>query len=348
MIRTAAALCGVLLATAVAAQGDRWPQTGPPGAAFVWLDGAYQNVALPAYGLGFFETSTVTFEQLRPVQTYNPRVSGAGVSGGVGVALPQGAVPGRNARLRFIIDFSDLRATDSGIATSEGNAAQLLNGFLVGPCGACTLPSTLHSAQRSWGFAVNATTEIPVGRVTVIPLIEILGGVATTHQAYAQERTPTGGGPTAFYDADTQMRWWDVGARTGLLLSVPITPMADVGLGGTIAVLHRHATLRGNDRFDDGFGFVYTSTLNVSRSTVAVVPGAQAHVAVRPSSNVEVKVFGGVERDNRVPGIVSPSFTPAEFVAIIPDGVQATPAGIGFSSLVTTYVGGRITAALTP
>ena len=65
-------------------------------------------------------------------------------------------------------------------------------------------------------------------------------------------------------------------------------------------------------------------------------------------SNVRVKLFGGVEHDTRVPGIVAPSFTPAQFLATIPVGTQATPAQIGFSSQTSYHAGLGVTVAFAP
>ena len=106
--------------------------------------------------------------------------------------------------------------------------------------------------------------------------------------------------------------------------------------------------LDGNDRLDDGFGFIATSTVGLSRSTVAVIPGLEAQATVRPMRNVQLRVFGGVERDNRVPGIVAPTFTPDQFLAGFATGIVATPASIGFSGHTTFHAGGGITATFTP
>ena len=130
---------------------------------------------------------------------------------------------------------------------STGNVIQLLNGFLIAPCGNCLIPSRLHTEYRSWRIGVNAATDFAVGRTTLTPSVEILGGQSSTRQTYAQQRVVVGG-PTAFYDAATNMKWEDAGAKLGLAVSVPITPMIDFGIGGTLAVVYRNATLNGSDR----------------------------------------------------------------------------------------------------
>ena len=81
LIITVMAAWAVLFGTPAAAQ-DITPSVKSASSTgiFVWTDGAYHSIKLPAYGLGFFETSTTTFEKLRAVQTYNPRATGEGVT----------------------------------------------------------------------------------------------------------------------------------------------------------------------------------------------------------------------------------------------------------------------------
>jgi hypothetical protein len=190
-------------------------------------------------------------------------------------------------------------------------------------------------------------TEIAANPFLIIPSIEILGGTSRVNQSYSQARVVSGG-PTAYYDSDTSMRWSDAGAKVGLAISTALTPNVDFSLGGTVTAAFRRATLDGNDRLDDGFGFIATSAIGLSRSTVVVIPGLEAQVTARPWQGVQVRAFGGIERDNRVPGIVAPSFTPAEFLAGFGTGIVATPASIGFSAHTNVRVGGGITVAFAP
>jgi hypothetical protein len=318
-----------------------------PGGMFVWVDGDYRSIQLPGFGLGFYETSTTTFEKIGAVNTFRPRVDGTGVSGGIGMALPPGFLPGANARVALTGRFVDADATQNAVSISNGNIPQLLNGFLIGPCGACQLPTRLETNLRSWQVGLNLATEIPAYRFLIIPSVEILGGTSRVNQSYSQARVVSGG-PTAYYDSDTSMNWRDAGAKIGLAISTAITPNVDFSLGGTLTAAYRRATLDGNDRLDDGFGFIATSAIGISRSTFVVIPGLEAQVTARPWHGVQVRAFGGIERDNRVPGIVAPSFTPAEFLAGFGTGIVATPASIGFSAQTNFHAGGGITVAFAP
>jgi hypothetical protein len=343
----ATAWIAVLGTAAIAQIAPSQIKSTTPNGTFVWLDGSYQSIHLPDYGLGFYETSTTTFEKIGAVHTFKPRPDGGGVSGGIGVALPQGTLPGANARVAFVGRFIDADATQNTVASSNGNVIQLLNGFLIGPCGACELPTRLATSLRSWQVGINATTEIPANRFLIIPSFEILGGASRVGQLYSQARVVSGG-PTAYYDADTKTNWYDAGAKIGLAVSTALTPTVNFSLGGTLTTVYRRATVDGSDRLDDGFGFIATSAVDLSRSTVSVIPGLEAQVTARLRPGVEIRAFGGIERDSRVPGIIAPSFTPAQFLAGFATGIVATPASIGFSAQTNARIGAGITVAFAP
>jgi hypothetical protein len=345
-----AAAAGAWIAVLGSAAAQTIPPQGPSvkaGNVFIWTDGSYRSIHLPDYGLGFYETSTTTFEKIGAVHTFKPRADGAGVSGGVGVMLPPGTLPGTNARVALTGRFFDANATQNTVANSSGNVIQLLNGFLIAPCGTCQLPTQLDTNVRNWQLGLGAATEFHANRYVITPSVELIGGTSRVSQTYSQVRVVSGG-PNAYYDAATKVRWVDAGARLGVAVSLPVTAILEVGLGGTLTVVHRHATLDGNDRLDDGFGFIATSTVGLSRSTVAVIPGLEAQATVRPMRNVQLKAFGGVEHDNSVPGIIAPSFTPDQFFPGALFGTFATPASIGFSRQTSFYAGGGITATFAP
>ncbi len=318
--------------------------TTSAGGIKLWVDGAYHRFNLPTFALGFFNLGIGTFEPLGPTQTFKPRATGEGVSGGISFLLPHGMLPGANARIALVGGFADVTATQTGSATSDFNAAQLLGGQLGFPCGPCVLPSRLETEQRQWRAGVNASSEFFAGPLVFIPSLEFFGGNARTSQTYAQQRIA--GLAVAYYDAQTKLQSRDIGAKAGLTVVVPIAPMVDFGLSGTLAVAHRYASLVGNDQLIDGG--VTTSTIDVSRSTVAFIPGAQAQITVRPSPSVQLRAFGGVERDNRVAGIAGPQFTAAQYLALVGTTIPATPASISFSSQSNYFVGGGLSVTFAP
>ena len=343
LIGVLATACATLTgAPAAAQQGVIAPMASASSGGFsVWADGAYHSINLPNFALGFFELGVGTFQNLGPVQTYKPRVTGEGVSGGIGFALPGG-----NTKISLVGSYIDADAIQTGTVRSAFNAAQLLNGVLTFPCGPCTLPSRLETDHRSWWLGLNAASQFAWGQVLVIPSLEILGGVTRTRQSYVQDRLPDVGG-AAFYNSSTKVQWRDAGGKAGLAIVMPVVPMVEFGLGGTLAVVYRHVNLHGTDHFDDGIDRL-ASTIDVSRTTAAFISGAQAQIIVRPLPNVQVRAFGGLEHDSRVPGIVSPNFTADQFLALIGTNIPATPASIGFSSQTSYFVGGGVTVKFAP
>lgn len=345
LFSVAVAASAIFLSTPALSQTIVTPAaTTSTGGIKLWIDGAYHSFNLPTFALGFFNLGVGTFEPLGPTQTYKPRATGEGASGGVSFLLPHGVLPGTNARIALVGGFADVTATQTGSVTSEFNAAQLLGGQLGFPCGPCILPSRLETEHRQWRAGVNASSEFSAGALIFIPSLEFFGGRARTSQTYAQQRIA--GLAVTYYDAQTRLQSRDIGAKVGLTVVMPIAPMIDVAVSGTLAAAHRHVTLAGNDQLNDGG--VTTSTIDVSRSTVAFIPGAQAQITVRPAPTVQLRAFGGVELDNRVPGITSPQFTAAQFLALIGTTTPATPAGIGFSSESNYFFGGGLSVAFAP
>src|SRR2546428_2663210 len=57
---------------------------------YVWIDGDYQRVRLPAYALGLHNVRfpAAPFVDAGPSQSFDPRLNGAGVRGAVGYRLP--------------------------------------------------------------------------------------------------------------------------------------------------------------------------------------------------------------------------------------------------------------------
>jgi hypothetical protein len=91
-------------------------------------------------------------------------------------------------------------------------------------------------------------------------------------------------------------------------------------------------------------GIPVSSSIDVSDTTFAFVANLHGQVIVRPRPGVGLRAFAGLDYDNRVPGIVAPTFTPTN-VATTFIGSAAT---IGYSGHTSYYAGGGITIALGP
>lgn len=338
--------CAIFLGPSALAQNAGPPAaTGSTGGVKIWFDGAYHSVNLPTFALGFFNLGVGTFEPLGATQTYKPRAAGEGVSGGISFLLSHGVLPGTNARVALVGAFADVTSTQTGSALSEFNVAQLLGGQLSFPCGPCVLPSRLETEHRQWRAGLATSSEFSAGALIFIPSFEFFGGGARTSQIYAQQRIA--GLAVSYYDSLTALQSRDIGAKIGLAVVMPVAPMIELGVSGTLATAYRHVNFAGNDRFDDGISTL-TSAIDVSRSVVAFIPGAHAQLTVRPAPSVQLKAFGGVELDTRVPGIISPQFTAEQFLALVGTTTPATPASISFSSQTNYFFGGGISVAFTP
>lgn len=296
----------------------------------VWLDGSYRSINLPAFSLGA-HTTDGTFSDLGPVQGFKPRVTGEGINGGIGFVVPDGILPaalGSNVRIGLTGAYVQADAKQTAFAVSPGPVLMWLDGTLFFGCG-CEFSSELVTKYSSWRVGLNAASDIHTATVTWTPSIEIIGGSARTRQTLTQFDS------SQIYVSQTRLSWTDLGLKFGLGATMPITSMLEFGVTGTIAIVHRRAHLRGNDFLDDFGGADLGTSIDTSARTWAVVPGGQVQLVFSPAPQLQIRAFGGLEWDSRVPGIVSPHFTPAQFFTFAGD-----PAGIGFSGQASYFAGG--------
>lgn len=303
---------------------------------YIWLDGSYRSVNLPDYSLGV-RTTDATFSDLGPVQSFKPRVTGEGINGGIGFVLPEHVLPtvfGSNTRIGLTGSYVEADAKQTGYAMTPGPVQTWLDGTLFFGCG-CEFWSELATKYSGWRLGLNAASDVRIGAVTWTPSIEIVTNWARTRQTLTQIDS------SEIYTANTKLNWSDVGIKLGLGMTLPVAPTVEFGLSGTIAVVHRRAHLRGNDALADiGGGVDLATSIDTSAHTWAVVPGAQVQLLFNPAPQMQIRAFGGVERDSRVPGIVSPHFTPDQFFTFM-----GSSASIGFSGQTSYFAGGGFTYA---
>jgi hypothetical protein len=209
-----------------------------------------------------------------------------------------------------------------------------LNGSLFFGCG-CEFWSELVTSYSGWRVGVNAASDIRIGAITWTPSVEIVGNGARTRQTLSQLDS------SEIYTSNTKLNWNDLGLKFGLGATMPIAARVEFGLNGTVAVVHRRAHLRGNDMLTDLVsGPLLGTSVDTSASTWTVIPGGQVQLVFSPLPQMQIRAFGGLEWDSRVPGIVSPRFTPAQFFTL-----QGDPASIGFSGQTSYFAGGGFTYA---
>ena len=81
----------------------------------------------------------------------------------------------------------------------------------------------------------------------------------------------------------------------------------------------------------------------MSANTTAFVANAEAGAAIKVTPLAAIRGFVGVNYDNRVPGISSPSFTGS-----VNAPTTRTPAAILFAHETSYYAGGGIFVRLSP
>jgi hypothetical protein len=349
-------LCGSLAFVAVVAapaMAADMPVKAPlrveTGGWYFWLDGTYQSQRLPGYALGYHAQGPVASPDLGPVQGFDPRVTGAGFSTGVGYVLPPGTWPGANARVEISGSYAHLTGSQSAAATFAPGASSpvFVNGATANFRIACVV------AFGSCSYNTGLTTDLAAGQIngrlasdyyagsfTVTPSIAIFGGHARTNQSLVQAFQ--GNGATGEYSASTQLKWNDVGAKLGADFTTNLWTGVSFGVGGSVGVANRHVDLAASDSSIIALGGppgTAATSFATSATTTAFLANAEARLMFRPVRNVLLRVFAGVNYDSRIPGISSPSYTGTDSF----NPTSTTPIGITYAAETSYYAGGGIT-----
>ncbi|HZP79856.1 MAG TPA: hypothetical protein VFB45_27220 [Pseudolabrys sp.] len=285
---------------------------------YLWVDGSYQSIKLPSYGLGVHLLSnSVTLLDTGVVNSFDPRATGAGASGGIGYIFPSGTLPSIfGAKARFELGGSYVQARRSQAQTASVPPGAANPGVLVGVngvpsglgfiCGVpgCPLASTLSTTYAVWQVNGKLAGDYKLGMVTLTPSIGIFGGQDRVDQSFAQT---LGGGFATTYNATTAVHWTDWGGKFGLATSYEFMPGVAVGLGGSIGLASRSATLSGNDIATGAFPLA--SAVSSSANTTAFLANVETSLGVRVSKGIALRGFAGWNYDNRVPGLQTPGFT---------------------------------------
>jgi hypothetical protein len=328
--KIAAAAAAIALAfqvTPAVAQGGTPATTTASDGVFFSAGADYRSIVTPTYSLGAHEVDIVTSDDAGSVHVVKPRVTGAGVQATLGMIAPAGsslAMLGSNTRLAVTGGYFEATGTSNGLAAPIFPAWVLLDGTAWYACDCIT--SQLTTKLSGWNVGLNASADMRQGQIVWTPSFAMVTASTRNTQTLIQADS------TDLYSATTRLRWNDFGAKAGLALSVPVNPNVEWSFGGTVALLYRQAKLSGSD-FLDVAGTDIGSSIALKSDTWALVPALQTQVAIRPSQNLQIAVFGSVEWDTRTPKIISPSF--ADF----PFG-PGQSAGLGFSTQTSYRVGG--------
>ncbi len=169
---------------------------------YVWVDGMYERVNLPTYTLGFKAVESLgggfAGRDIGAVQSFDPRLNGAGVRGAIGYL-----VPGSSLRLEAGASFvaADASQSQSGTAGSFVGL-QFLNGSFANNAFncvgfVCSVSGTLKTDYTAWQLNGKALYDWRFGGLTVTPSAALFGGSARAKQTLSQSFTqsPVGGAP---------------------------------------------------------------------------------------------------------------------------------------------------------
>lgn len=325
----------VMFGTPVATRAQNAPatvRTDAANGAYVWIDSSWRRFHLPTYALGVHNVGP-SGTDAGVAQTYDPRADGAGVSGGVGFTLPDGTLAAAfGSNVRLAIGGSYLRATSSQSAATASfdSVIQLVDGTVIVRCAmpvACPISSQLESDHRAWRVESSVASDFRAGGITMTPSIALFGGTNSTFQTFTQQRD------TTRYSASSEIKWADWGAKLSLGATLPLTTGISLGVSGNVGIAHRNASLSANDSGNNG-GAISTSSLSTSALTTAFLAGAMVELVARPTAGMTLRLFAGLDYDSRVPGIVSPTFKPADLFT-----TMGTPAGMSFSGQTSYFAG---------
>ena len=166
---------------------------------YVWVDGDYQRIRLPAYTLGFkaveFLNGGFAGRDFGAVQSFDPRLDGVGVRGAIGYL-----VPGSSLRLEAGASFVAADASQSQSGTPGSFVGvQFLNGSFANNAFncvgfVCSASGTLKTDYTAWQLNGKALYDWRFGGLTVTPSAALFGGSARTKQTLSQSFTQVLGG----------------------------------------------------------------------------------------------------------------------------------------------------------
>jgi hypothetical protein len=319
-----------------------------PGGFYVWLDGMYDNVRLPAYTLGFQNLNASAVETGN-FQSFHPDLNGGGIRGAVGYI-----VPGTSTRIEFggsYISGSESLSQPTSFVTATDITNQLLNGKpapgLGATCNAggftCAIGGAQSTSYDAWQLNGKIATDWKYGPVTLTPSAAIFGGNSHAGQTLSQSFTQFDLGAvddTGTYTANTSLGWTDIGGRAGLDVSAPLTNAFTIGLGGWLGFADRFTSLSGKDSASDtGGDFTGASTISTSASKGAFLANAEAGMAYSITSMLTLRGFAGLNYDGSVPEITHPTLGGTTLAV-----TSLTPAGIGYTQETSYYAGGGLLA----
>jgi hypothetical protein len=323
------------------------PSAVASGNWYFWLDDMYERVRLPSYALGIHNIAfPAPFVDRGPTQSFDPSLNGGAVRGALGYVMP-----GSGVRLELGGSYVTGTGSSSQTTTTPYSAeVVLLNGtlpalssFVCAGKLTCSTTGTLSTSYDAWQVNGKVAADAKYGKVLVTPFAALFGGNTRNNQSLAQSFTQSfvGGAiaDTGTYSANTSLHWTDFGGRAGLDFTIPLTGPLTLGFGGWVGGATRNVSLAGSDAANSAPLPLFHDPTSVSAGDTKGVFLANAEVglAYAFSSTLILRGFGGLNYDDSVPGIASPSFT-----GQVTGPTSTTAARITYTPETSYYAGGGV------
>ncbi|MCW5772798.1 MAG: hypothetical protein KIT16_14230 [Rhodospirillaceae bacterium] len=241
-----------------------------------------------------------------------PELAGHGANGSLGYAFRDGTFPawlGQNQRVEVGGYW-----VSTGYASAAGNFGSIASTSLILVDGSNSVLTGLHldtyssirvTAQR-WQLWLRFATDYPVAPQWIVsPEIAIIGG-----RQYDDYKTFERGQQTfQFRDSRTyDLNTSRIGGQVGGRVTYKLREWLAIHVGGYVGALHSEASLRAFEEFQLVGGTTTYTTVNASRSTMALIAGGQAGLTIGFGGPVILVLSGGIDYDSRVAGVRVPTF----------------------------------------
>lgn len=338
-----AMLCGALPALA---------QTGPgetpvdPDRFYGWVDTSFQSVGLaPVEDFGF--QAVTPGPGLGGSERHDPRLSGYGLSAGVGYRLDEGVLPaafGSNVRIELsghYVDASGGSTAQSGPMTDVNLTALPFSGNMVGiaGCGSatCFTRSSLASDYANLGGALRIRGDFVSGAWAFTPSVGVrLSGGKVGHDLI--QTLFVNGAPYPVlppnlmqFGMNSRIDWLDYGVELGGDLSFRVTDAVSLGLKGTLGVVNRSASVSATSTLFFGASVPVVTTIGAKDTHLAAVANLEANLSVRLAANLVATGFAGLNYDSGVVGLAAPAI--------------GVPAHLRFDPATSYYAGAALKAS---
>ncbi len=335
---------------------------------YIETHASWQHVDLPRVNLGMANlgdpAAASPFPYASPTVSNTFVATGVGGDLAVGYHLPPGMLsPAFGAAPRVELDFSIVDASQTQntsvvpqVPFGSGTIGMMLNGIPVNDGPDCNVPgflscvvnSSASSHYQDWHLGLKGATDFQFGMITASPSLSLIGGEGQNDIRVAQslQQVVIGLGIPGIaqdYAARVNLHSDDIGGKLGLNLKLPIASGLTAALGGSVALVDRDTSLRGSDFFVSNVpGLIpsppqpspFLTSISSNKNTAAFLSNVEGSLNFQIMPAVSLRIFGGMNYDNSVPGVKAPVFFGGLFA---PTG--GTPARITFVSEISYYGG---------